>query len=319
MTILDRHVLKSFVKAWVVCFVTLVSLYLVIDAFNHFDDLLEASRLLKKSLPETMAMYYGYQLVLIFDRLCGIILLLSAAFTVAWMQRQNELAPLLSAGIPIGRVLRPIYVGSIAFLFVQTVNREIVIPNIAEELEHTAGDPTGQRERLVTGGFDSSGILLEGRKAIPAEKVVTRFTCTVPAKVGGTMLHIVAREAKFLPAGSMLPDGTRPDVSGWLMTNTEPAEFPRDLAADWLVPLSTGQTFVKVEHLDFRRMIRAKAWFQYASFCPTWWMNWKRPAPATWPTSLRSCTCAWPPRWSRCWPSRSAWASSSANRPRTSS
>lgn len=264
MSILDRHVLKSFVKAWVVCFVSLVSLYLVIDAFNHFDDLIEASRLLRKTLPETMAMYYGYQLVLIFDRLCGIILLLSAAFTVAWMQRQNELVPLLSAGVPIGRVLRPIYVGSVAFLLLQTANREVLIPNIAEELEHSAGDPAGQKERFVTGGFDSSGILLEGRKAVPLEKVVTRFTCTVPAKVGGTMLHVVAREAKYIPAGTPLPDGTRSDVSGWLMTNTEPAELPRDVAAEWLVPISAGQAFVRVEHLDFRRMIRNKAWYQYA-------------------------------------------------------
>jgi lipopolysaccharide export system permease protein len=265
MTILDRHVLKSFAKAWVVCFVSLVSLYLVIDAFNHFDDLLEASRLLRKTLPETMAMYYGYQLVLIFDRLCGIILLLAAAFTVAWMQRQNELTPLLSAGVPMRRVLRPIYVGSVIFLLVQTVNREFVIPNIAEELEHSAGDPTGQRERFVTGGFDTSGVLLEGRKAVPREKVVTRFTCTIPTRVGGTMLHVIAKEAKFLPAGTPLPDSSVRRESGWLMTSSEPAELPKDIAGDLLVPISEGQFFVKVENLDFRRMTRNKTWYQYAS------------------------------------------------------
>lgn len=265
MTILDRYILKSFVKAWVVCFVSLVSLYLVIDAFNHFDDLMEASRLLRKTLPETMAIYYGYQIVLIFDRLCGVILLLSAAFTVAWMQRQNELVPLLSAGVPMGRVLRPIYLGSVAFLLAQTANREWLIPQIADELEHTAGDPAGQKERFVTGGFDSTGLLLEGRKAVPLEKVVIKFTCTVPTKVGGTMLHIVSKEAKFIPAGTVLPDGSRYDQSGWLMTNTEPAEISTNTADGLLVPLGPGQIFVKVEHLDFRRMVRAKAWYQYAS------------------------------------------------------
>src|SRR4029078_5179688 len=130
-----------------------------------------------------------------------------AAFTVAWMQRLNELVPLLSAGVPMSRVLRPIYIGSVIFLLAQTANREFLIPNIAEQLEHSAHDPAGQRERIATGGFDSSGILLEGRKAIPLEKVVTHFTCTIPTKVGGTMVHVLAKEAKFYPAGSTLPDG----------------------------------------------------------------------------------------------------------------
>ena len=79
MILLDRFLFKNFVKAWLICFISLVSLYVIIDAFSHFDELLMASRHLQQSITETMAVYYGYQLVLIFDRLCGIILLLACA------------------------------------------------------------------------------------------------------------------------------------------------------------------------------------------------------------------------------------------------
>ncbi len=265
MTILDRHVLASFVKAWIVCFVSLVSLYVVIDAFNHFDDLLEASRLMHQSLPETMAAYYGYQLVLIFDRLCSVILLLAATFTIAWMQRLNELLPLLSAGVPMSRVLRPIYLGSLFFLALQTGNREIVMPRLAEQLELSAGDPAGQKERLVSGGFDTNGVLFEGKKAIPSERVVKGFSCTVPAQLGGTMFHVVAKEARFLPAGVLLPDGSKRSHGGWLLSNPSRSEPPRDGVKDLIESINTGQLYIKADQIDFRRMTRHRAWYQFAS------------------------------------------------------
>jgi lipopolysaccharide export system permease protein len=44
---------------------------------------------------EHILKYYGIKTMQIFDRLCEAIVLLAAMFTVAWMQRSNELAPLL--------------------------------------------------------------------------------------------------------------------------------------------------------------------------------------------------------------------------------
>lgn len=265
MILLDKYLFKNFVKAWLICFISLVSLYVIIDAFSHFDELLIASRHLQQSITETMAAYYGYQLVLIFDRICSVILLLAAIFTIAWLQRQNELVPLLSAGVPISRILRPIYLGSLFFLTLQMINRELIMPQLAEHLELSADDPTGRRSKPISGGYDATGILLEGHKAIPAEKVVLGMSCTVPAQLGGTMYHIYAKEARYVQAGVQLPDGSRQNVGGWLLTNTTPADPPAAGMGDVLLPLSTGQTFVKVSQLDYRRMTRDKSWYVFAS------------------------------------------------------
>lgn len=264
MILLDRYLLKNFVKAWFVCFVSLVSLYVIIDAFSHFEELLIASRHLQKSLTETLAIYYGYQLVLIFDRLCSVIMLLAATFTISWLQRQNELVPLLSAGVPIHRILRPVYIGSLAFLSLQIINREVLMPQMAEQLELGADDPAGRKSKSISGGFDANGILLEGSKAIPSEKVVTNMSCTVPSQVGGTMFHMFAKEARYIPAGSILPDGSRQTSAGWLLSRTTPTEAPAEGLGGTLVPLNTGQTFVKIVQMDFRRMTREKSWYQFA-------------------------------------------------------
>jgi len=266
MILLDRYLLKTFVKAWLVCFVSLVSLYVVIDAFSHFEELLTASRYLNKTLTETAAIYYGYQVVLIFDRLCSVIMLLAATFTIAWLQRQNELVPLLSAGIPTRRILRPVFIGSLLFLFLQTMNREVLMPQFAENLEQGADDPTGRNAKTISGGYDTSGILLQGNKAIPQEMVVRGMSCTVPTQLGGTMYHFYAKEARFTQAGTILPDGSRSSSSGWLLSNiVKSAEPPAEGIQGVIIPLNTGQIFVKVEQMNFRRMTRSKTWYQYAS------------------------------------------------------
>lgn len=265
MILLDRYLFKNFVKAWLALFVSLVSLYVIIDAFSHFDGILQAANYMQKSVTETMAIYYSYQLVLIFDRLCGVILLLAATFTLAWLQRQNELVPLLAAGVPTTRIMKPIYLACFLFIGLQLANRELLMPQLAQELELGLSNPNGEKAKPITGGFDSTGILLQGTSAIPAEKLVRGMSCTVPSQIGGTMFDIRAKEAKYIPAGTPLPDGSRRPTNGWLLYNTTPPEVPAEGFSGIMTTLSTGQTFVKIEQMDFRRITRNKSWYQFAS------------------------------------------------------
>ena len=98
MRILDRLLLWSFLKAYLICLVSLLSLYVVIDLFTNLEDFAQQTTGLVPVL-QNIGKYYGYKVVQIFDRLCEAIVLLAATFTVAWIQRNNELVPLLSAGV----------------------------------------------------------------------------------------------------------------------------------------------------------------------------------------------------------------------------
>src|SRR3954468_22921095 len=99
MNILDRQMIRSYLKAYLICLVSLVSLYIVVDLFTNLEDFTDQGTSLVPVL-ETVGAYYGYRVAQIFDRLCEAIVLLAAMFTVALMQRNNELLPMLSAGVP---------------------------------------------------------------------------------------------------------------------------------------------------------------------------------------------------------------------------
>src|SRR5262245_13961618 len=129
MRILDRLLLWAFLKAYAICLVSLLSLYIVIDLFTNLEDFAQHTTVLLPVL-QNILRYYGYKVVQIFDRLCEAIVLLAAAFTVAWVQRNNELLPLLSAGVPTRRVILPVLAGAALLIGMGVLNQEIVIPRI---------------------------------------------------------------------------------------------------------------------------------------------------------------------------------------------
>src|SRR5207249_5707816 len=84
MRILDRERYWAFFKASVICFIALVGLYVVIDAFANLDEFSEVAG--GVTLFRNMGRYYLVKLSLFYDRLCGVIVMMAAIFTVTWMQ-----------------------------------------------------------------------------------------------------------------------------------------------------------------------------------------------------------------------------------------
>src|SRR5688500_16238881 len=109
INLLDRYLVLSYVKAYAICLISLLGLYVVVDLFTNIDDFTGQNRSFTQVL-EHIGAYYGFRVTEIFDKLCEVIVLLAAMFTVAWVQRNNELLPLLSAGVSTRRVLRPVLV-----------------------------------------------------------------------------------------------------------------------------------------------------------------------------------------------------------------
>jgi lipopolysaccharide export system permease protein len=261
MTLIDRYLLRGFFKAWIVCFSSLVSLYVVIDLFNKLDEFVSASEQTGMGLAEVIGGYYAYQLVPIFDRLCGVIMLLAAMFTIAWMQRNNELLPLLSAGVPTRRVLRPVLLGTLVMLGLSVANRELLMPRVADHLENPATDPTGEQAVQVHGAYEPNGILISGQVAKRKERLIINLTCTVPERIGGGLCNIVAREARYIPPGPERLSG------GWRLTEIQPKPAP--LAASWkdgiLEEERDGNYFLRTERVTFDLVTRPQSWYQYAS------------------------------------------------------
>jgi lipopolysaccharide export system permease protein len=209
-TIIDRYMLRQFVQVFVICFLSLIGLYIVIDAFGHLDRFIDYADK-HGGLLATMAGYYAYQAIAFFDRTSGVMTLIALMFTITWIQRHHEMTALLAAGIPRMRVLRPVLLVAIGVSLLAAANRELVIPNIRQQLAVDTKNLGGEQESLMQARFDSNNILIGGERIVPAQKRIVRANFWLPRKLDQLGKQLTAVEARFMPA-----DGKRP--SGYLLS-----------------------------------------------------------------------------------------------------
>jgi lipopolysaccharide export system permease protein len=255
---MDRVLIRAYLKSYFVCLLSLLGLYIVVDLFTNLEDFTDNKHGLREVVLHIVS-YYGYRVTQIFDRLCEAIVLLAGMFTVAWMQRHNELLPLLSAGVSIRRVVRPVLLGACLLLGLSVVNQELIIPRIAHHLTKDRDDPEGSKEMLVQGAFDSTGVHIEGSAAVPKQQMIRNFRCMVPESVGGGLLHMTAAEARYVRPG----DGPR--TGGWLMTGTTPPELDNGGAKGSVLEfIDTGKYFLRTHIVNFDTLTRNRTWFVLA-------------------------------------------------------
>ena len=137
--ILDRQRYWAFLKAYVICYVSLVGLYIVIDAFSNLDEFIKRAEGFGELLT-VMGRYYLIHQALYFDQLGGVIGMMAAIFTVTWMQRNNEQLAMLAAGISTHRAIRPVLFSSVIVSMLSVVNQEVIIPKYAEEIQKSHDD-----------------------------------------------------------------------------------------------------------------------------------------------------------------------------------
>ncbi len=260
MNLFDRLLVRSYIKAYLICLVSILSLYVVVDLFTNVEDFVEKSRGLGETL-RRIGTWYGYMVVQFFDRLSEAIVLLAAMFTVAWMQRNNELLPLLSAGVSTHRVVLPVVLGACVMLGVSLVNQEVVIPRISGNLLVDRNDWDGDKPILVHGAYEPNGILIKGESAKRNSQRVEDFSVVIPESLAREMIHLSAKEAYYYPPGEG-PVKT----GGWLLTGTMPPE-----PVGWICPegvlkhLDAGKYFLHTEDVDFDCVTRSRTWFVFAS------------------------------------------------------
>jgi len=255
----DRLLVLGYFKAYLVCLVSLLSLFIVVDLFTNLDDFAQRRDGLADVL-QHIGLFYAYRTSDIFDKLCEAIVLLAAMFTVAWMQRSNELLPLLSAGVSTRRVVLPVLVSACVMLSLAVLNQELIIPRIAKQLLSNKDDPEGEKEiEQLQGSHEPNGILITGQSASRKGLVVKRFSCTIPEHVGRTLVELVAKEARYVP-----PGGGR-YTRGWLLTGTYPERLEKWDNTDVLEMLDAGKYFLHTREVAFDTVTRNRKWFRYAS------------------------------------------------------
>lgn len=270
LTTIDRYMLRQFIQVLVICLISLIGLYIVIDAFGHLDHFFDYADKHHGNLLRIMATYYSYRAVAFFDRTAGILTLIAVMFTITWIQRHNEMTALLAAGISRVRVLRPVLLAGIGVGLLAAANRELVMPNIREHLATDSKNIGGEEAAAMQSRFDSeTDILLGGELIVPASQKIVNANFVLPRSLAQFGRQLSAKEAVYLPAKGDLPSGyimhavTAPKAilkTPALLLNNKPVIYT-PVGSDWLLP---DQVFV-VSGVSFEFLAAGATWRDFAS------------------------------------------------------
>ena len=212
MKILDRYVLATFVKNYLISFMVLVGLYVLLDLVFNFDELIEvqthgleltggggggASFL---AVLYVIWDYYFYQVFLIFSQLSGVIPVVATAFTLVRFSRFNEMTAVLAAGMPLLRFAMPIILASLVMtLILLPVNQELVVPRLIPKLARShdeIGRATAKSFRIDAMQDNEGSLLFAARYAPPTD--------VTPAEM--IEVDVVLRDANHDVTGHVLAE-----------------------------------------------------------------------------------------------------------------
>lgn len=207
MLIIDRYLLRQFVKTFVICYTSLTGLYIIFDAFGHLDEFLQYAGE-GRGLLSLMASFYAYQSILFFEWTSGLLTLVAAMFTVSWMQRHNELTALMSAGISRIRVVVPVISAAVVIALLATANRELVIPRIRNELNRQPTNLMQDRGQPLQPRYDNqTDVLIRGTAAYGNQQRIENPSFLFPEKLSRYGNKLTAENAFYKPSTDERPGG----------------------------------------------------------------------------------------------------------------
>ncbi|MGV2342146.1 MAG UNVERIFIED_CONTAM: LptF/LptG family permease [Planctomycetaceae bacterium] len=150
LTTFDRYVTGRFLHTFVLLFVATLGLYVVIDLFMNIDEFQDnlardtTAAHGQTELFRRIGEYYFYRTFDFFEMAGPILIVVSAVTVVALLRKSSETFPLLAAGIPAFRLLRPLLITALILNAALFVNQEFVIPSLAVRLQTPRGSLRGR-------------------------------------------------------------------------------------------------------------------------------------------------------------------------------
>jgi lipopolysaccharide export system permease protein len=199
MGIIDYYLLRQFLKTFLICFLSLMGLYVIIDCTTHMDDFLRCGEKSGSALA-LIGRLYGYRALGFFDRTSSVLTLISVMFTVAWIQRNNEMTALLSAGVSRVRVVKPLILAAAAICLLAAVNRELMIPRYRDELTRKTDDLIGDRGQELKKVYDiQTMVLIDGKATYADRKWIEKPKFLLPPTIDKYGKQVIGEKAFYLP------------------------------------------------------------------------------------------------------------------------
>lgn len=146
MRTIDRYICTTFLGSYLILLLIGVGVYVFSDVLFNLDEFTKDRALSAGQVLMNMADYYGCNLPLYYYQLGGIMMTIAAAFTFAMLLKNNELTPLVAAGVPLQRLAVPVLLPSVVLVGLWLVNSEVVMPAMASKIARLQGDLSETRQ-----------------------------------------------------------------------------------------------------------------------------------------------------------------------------
>jgi len=205
-TRLDRYLVRSLLGNYAVGLAVMLSLYVVLDMFVNMDEFTEHGYALTTVIGN-MVDYYVPNLALYFSQLSGTITLFACAAALARMRKLNELTAILSSGVSLYRVARPVIVFGVLMTGLLVADTEWLIPSVAHRLARDHDDVDGQRAYEVLFLHDRDGALLSASRYHPSSRELSRLLVMYRDENGRVVRTLEAERASWEPPAPIRPQG----------------------------------------------------------------------------------------------------------------
>jgi lipopolysaccharide export LptBFGC system permease protein LptF len=202
MTTIDRLLTRMFLSSYFLLLLVGVGLYIFVAILINLDEFTEQRELSTGQMLLKIVDYHGYRLPLYFHQLGGLMMAIAAAFTFATLLRNNELTPLVAAGIPLQRLAAPVLACCVTLVGLWLVNSEVIVPALASKIVRVPDDIGRPRPIGVRHARDDRNAILTAAELDTDRGRLRRVHIIEPASADNAGSVISADEAIYDRAGS---------------------------------------------------------------------------------------------------------------------
>lgn len=250
-TTFDRYLLGRLLHTFAVFFVAAYGLYVVIDLFTHIDDFQEKATSNVEMFGRILE-YYFYRASEFFELAGSVLIVISVIVVLGLLQKHSETYPILAAGIPASRLLRPLLIAAAILNGALIVNQEIIIPALAVPLQTPHGSQTAKVQK-VEPVYDYWNYLMhiDGDQVLVHNQTLVGASFTLPKpELASQICVLKAEKATFI-------NGTEKHGSGWLlqnMTGVLDTELLTEEGGKRVVPSSNGKDVFIASEVSFDQL-----------------------------------------------------------------
>ncbi len=251
MTTFDRYLLGRLLHTFAVFFVSAYGLFIVIDLFTNIDDFQQDATSAAGMLLRILQ-YYGYRTTEFFEMTGPMLIVISVIAVLGLLQKHHENYPILAAGIPAFRLLRPLLAAAVLLNLGLIVNQEFIIPAIAAPLQTPRGNSMENLQE-VEAVYDYPNFLMhiDGEHVQVEKQLLLNATFGLPVPEMATQIcTLTAESAEFIEQTNRHP-------SGWLLRNLT-GVFDPDILTPFgkirVLPGTNGKDLFVVSTVSFDQL-----------------------------------------------------------------